>query len=60
METQRPEFSADLDRFEMRLEARISEAKQDVMRWVLVVVGAGVAILATLITATTILLKLNP
>jgi hypothetical protein len=42
-----------------RLEARISEAKQDIMRWVLVVVGAGVAILATLITATTILLKLS-
>lgn len=42
-----------------RLEARISEAKQDIMRWVLVVVGAGVAILATLITTTTILLKLT-
>ncbi|HEY1150816.1 MAG TPA: hypothetical protein VGF27_19700 [Pseudoduganella sp.] len=42
-----------------RLEAKISEAKQDIMRWVLVVVGAGKAILATLITTTTILLKLT-
>lgn len=55
METLRSENSIE----HARLEARISEAKQDIMRWVLVVVGAGVAILATLITATTILLKVT-
>ncbi|WP_395402116.1 hypothetical protein ACHMW6_28810 [Pseudoduganella sp. UC29_106] len=59
METKWAENSLEHARLEARIESRISEAKQDIMRWVLVVVGAGVAILATLITTTTILLKLT-
>lgn len=53
METQKSEFAAEI----ARLEAKIEQTKQELMRWTLVVVGAAVAFLAMLNTATTLFIR---